>query len=304
MKAMALSHLSRTMAARSLKLAAISAVIAGASMAIAAPAFAQANGTTLAAYKTIDICKVSDTTWRYSGEVAVWNAGALPTEGLKILDYIQRKASGPTWTTVSGPMDIAGGAVIAPGTTQATATTFSYTFDGPALTGYSIRNVADLTITNHSGHLGTPFGPSPKATYAGPLPPPACSPPCGCTYTRGYWGNKPGVTWPAPYDRSTTFYYSGQAWQQILTAPGAGNGYYILGPQFIAAKLNVANGACLPSGVKTTLDLAEAWFANASNTPATCSTGGSCGLQKDWGAILDKYNNGIYPGGPAHCGDE
>jgi hypothetical protein len=274
-------------------------------LAMATPAFAQANGTTLAAYKTIDICVVDANTWKYSGEVAVWNEGAVDTQGLKICDYIQKKnISGPNWTTVFGKDEIGGGAVIAAGTTQQTATAFPYSFQGAPITSVDIRNVADVTILNHSGHLGTPFGPSPKATYAGPIPPPACPKPCGCTYTRGYWGNKPGVVWPAPYDRGAAFYYSGLTWQQIVTAPGSGNGYYILGPQFVAATLNVANGACLPDGVKTTLQLAQNWLNNSANTPATCSAKGSCGLQKDWAKVLDDYNNGIYPGGPAHCGDE
>lgn len=228
----------------------------------------------------------------------------MATQGLLINDYIQEKnISGPNWTTVFGPTEIGGGAVIPPGTTQLTALTFPYSFVGAPLSR-DIRNVANLTITNHSGSLGTPKGPSPKATYTGTKPPPACTVPCGCTYTRGYRGNKPGVVWPAPYDRGATFYYSGQTWEQILNASGGGNGYYILGPQFIAATLNVANGACLPDGVKDTLALAQAWFNNPAHTPVTCSTPSSCGTQKTWAGILDDYNNGVNPGGLAHCGDE
>ena len=42
-----------------------------------------------------------------------------------------------------------------------------------------------------------------------------------------------------------------------------------------------------------------------SAIPATgCYVGGSCDTQKDWGAILDDYNNGLYEGGPLHCGNE
>lgn len=204
----ALLHPPSKSSARSWLRMAFAGAVAAGLFGMTAPAFAQGvSGTTLAAYKTIDICAIDATTWKYSGEVSVWNQGAVPTTGLKILDYIQKKASGPTWTTAFGPLDIGGGAVIPPGTTQLTALTFPYSFQGGGvLTGYGIRNVADLTITNHSGSLGTPKGPSPKATYTGPIPPPACSVPCGCTYTRGYWGSKRGVVWPAPYDRSATFY--------------------------------------------------------------------------------------------------
>ena len=45
-----------------------------------------ANGTTLAAQKTIEICSVNDSTWRVSGVVNVWNAGAIAAENLVITE--------------------------------------------------------------------------------------------------------------------------------------------------------------------------------------------------------------------------
>lgn len=253
------------------------------------------NGTTLAAYKTIDICSVDTSTWRYSGIVAIWNEGAVPTEGLTILDRIQNKV-GTTWT--DGPVALSGPlGVIAPGTTQATAVTFPYSVESAALPG-TVRNVASITITNHSGSLGTPKGPEPKATFVGEVKP--CPTPGGCTYTQGYWGSKPGVVWPSPYDRGATFYLSGQTWQQVMDTPvNVSQGYYQLAHQYIAAVLNVANGAAVPTGVQTTLDLAEDWLS--THYPSACTGPGSCGQQKDWAAVLDKYNNGVYPGGPQHC---
>ena len=59
---------------------------------------------------------------------------------------------------------------IPPGTTQLTALVFKYTIYGPPLTG-EIRNIARVKITNHSGQLGTPFGPEPKASWTGGAPP-------------------------------------------------------------------------------------------------------------------------------------
>ena len=38
----------------------------------------------------------------------------------------------------------------------------------------------------------------------------------GCTYTQGYWGNKPGVVWPDPYSRDAVFFLSGQTWQATV----------------------------------------------------------------------------------------
>jgi hypothetical protein len=262
------------------------------------------NGTTLAASKTLDICEVSPGgNWLYTGEISVWNEGAVDTQGFQILDHLQSKISGPVWT--EGPSQIIGaGDVIPAGTTEGTATVYPYSFLYTPLAG-DIRNVADLTITNHSGHLNTPFGPSPKATYLGPNPPPPCgNVPAGCTYTRGYWGNKPGVLWPPAYDRNALFYNSGMTWQNILNQPAGGNGYYILGAQFIAATLNAANGAAVPVGVQSILTLANAWFLSVMTPATACPAANSCGTQKTWAGILDDYNNGVYPGGPPHCGDE
>lgn len=267
------------------------------------------SGTTLAAYKTLDICVRTDGKWKYFGEIAVWNSGSVDTEGLNIFDHVQNKISGSDWSenpSISQILVPTGTIKIPAGTTQAAALTFPYNMLGDPLTG-DIRNVVDVTILNHSGHItypATPWGPQPKATYTGLIPPPPCNDeigPGGCAYTRGYWGNKPDVGWPAPYNQSTLFYWSGKTYLEVLTAPASGNGYYILGPQFIAAQLNVANGASVPQGVQDTLALAGTWFANPANTPALCDAKGSCGLQKDWGAVLDDYNNGVYPGGPPHC---
>lgn len=188
------------------------------------------------------------------------------------------------------------------GTTMETATIFTYEYEGAPLPG-DIRNNATITILNHSGRLGKPFGPNPKATYYGSMPPPPCEGVgMGCTYTQGYWGNKPDVVWPSPYSRDVMFFLSGQTWQQVFDTPTGGNGYYILAYQYMAAVLNAANGAYVPDGVQTTLNLAATWFATA--VPVNCSKGGSCGPQKTWAGILDSYNNGDYPGGPPHCGDE
>jgi hypothetical protein len=265
------------------------------------------NGTTLAAYKTLDICELepangsTPATWRYSGEIAVWNEGAVPTQGLAITDMIQYKVSGSTWSdsgcevTITAPEGFTW--VIPAGTTMETATIFTYVCEGPALPG-SIRNVATVTITNHSGSLGTPKGPETKVTWSGEVLP--CAEPLGCTYTQGYWGNKPDVEWPYPFERDATFFLSGKTWQEVLDTPvNVSQGYYQLAHQYIAAVLNRANGAFIPQGVKDTLVLANTWLL--WNNPSACTGPGSCGLQKDWAAVLDQYNSGLYPDGPPHC---
>lgn len=281
------------------------------STAMAAPGGGK-NGTTLAAYKTIDICAVDNTTWRYSGEISVWNEGAVDTQGFLITDWIQSKAfdaSGQFVDTIQVSTFTPLLTVIPAGTTQETALTTKYSVDAPALIDSYIRNSAQLTITNHSGQLGKPFGPNPKATYTGALPPLPCDEGNndGCTYTRGYWTSKPGVVWPEGFSRDALFFNSGKTWQQVLETAAGGNGYYILAAQYIAAVLNqnkAIDPAVAPEGVQETIDLATAWFTSSTDAATACPKASNCGTQKTWAGVLDDFNNGVYPDGPPHCGDE
>lgn len=142
------------------------------------------NGTTLAGYKTIDICQVNDTTWRYSGEIAVWNTGVSDTQGFAISDFIEYKTA--TKFVKAYDVTVTPSGEIPAGTTLETATVFPYSIDAAPLSG-TIRNNASLTILNHSGNIGTPYGPNPKATYDGTMPPPACATTQQGVYTQGYW---------------------------------------------------------------------------------------------------------------------
>jgi hypothetical protein len=256
------------------------------------------NGATLAGYKTLDICVQTPATdtaravWKYSGVISVWNSGAVDTLDFQIADFIEWKLSGPKWTKAFDVTVPLGSVTVIPaGTLQETALTFPYSALGDPLVG-DIRNNASLTIMNHSGSLGTRSGPNPKATYTGPMPPPACDQGMGgCTYTQGYWGNKPGVVWPTTFSRDAMFFSSGLTWQQVMDTPvNVSQGYYQLAHQYIAAVLNQENGAYVPQGVQDTLNLAFNWLS--SNAPSACTANGSCGLQKDWAAVLDEYNNG------------
>jgi hypothetical protein len=284
-------------------------------------AFAQgSSGATLQASKTLDICDNGDGTWKFSGEVSVWNTGLNAAQGLNITDCLQYKSasqsgqpknlvclsnvqnnppSGPT-TTVPGLTD------------ETAALRFSYDFTGvystPLDVSGTIRNSAQLTITNHSG--GVTNGPNPKATWAGGTPP-ACTRSCGCTFTQGYWDNKPGVVWPAPYDRNALFFNSGLTWQQIMdTSDAGGNAYINLAHQYIAAVLNVANGACDPDSVAQLIVLAQGFFNGFAAGSDFCASGGppgttTCGLQVTWAGILADYNQGTgsFTSNPGHCSE-
>ncbi len=274
-------------------------------------ALAGQSGATLQASKTLDICDNGDGTWTYSGEVSVWNTGVNDAEGLNIIDCLQYKSA----TDKKQPQDVFCISVplsttTIPGLTQETeAITFPYSFVGvynePLDISGVIRNSAQVNITNHSG--GNVIGPNPKYTWTGGTPP-ACEWICGCTYTQGYWDNKPGIDWPAPYDRDALFFNSGLTYQQIMDAPvSGGNAYINLAHQYIAAVLNVANGACEPDSVNQYISWAAGFFNGFTQGSYFCSSSASgCPLQVTWAGILADYNQGTgsYVDNPGHCGDE
>lgn len=119
----------------------------------------------------------------------------------------------------------------------------------------------------------------------------------GCTYTQGYW-QRWTDRWPMGYSPDDTFYNSDQTWIGVLQTPAGGNAYYILAHQFIAATLNVANGAAAPSEVQSALANAAAYFAVA--TPDNPEPDGySRSDLIAWADLLDDFNNGEI--GPGHC---
>lgn len=69
------------LAIRSLALATI---LAAGTFATTVFAVSPNSGATLQASKTIDICIQDDGSWKYSGEVSVWNTGAADAQGLHI----------------------------------------------------------------------------------------------------------------------------------------------------------------------------------------------------------------------------
>ncbi|BBL81299.1 hypothetical protein [Thermus thermophilus] len=159
---------------------------------------------------------------------------------------------------------------------------------------YEVENTATFT-THTTGAQG-----SASATVK-------VSVPCegACTLTQGYWKTHSRYG-PAPYDATwagigedTPFYLSGQSHHEVLwTPPAGGNAYYILAHQFIAAQLNVLNGASTTPAVDAALAWAEGFFQ--THTPT--SFGKTLARQaKDHAATLDAYNNGL--AGPVHCSE-
>ena len=235
---------------------------------------------------TLDVCENAATgKWVYSGVVAM--AAARGT--MAKVDYmVQNRVYGPDYRTsyraAALPLAGTGSAV------------YAFSIEAPALTLGTMRGAARVQLVD-------PANPARITTFEVVAPETVCgcNPIKGCVRTQGYWGNKPGVVWPAPYSRDALFFGSGLTLQQIFDAPVRGSGYLILAKQYLAAVLNYAAGASAPASIITALNEASALFSSGT-TPASCGPG-LCQEQIALAAILDSYNNGVYPGAPGHCPD-
>ncbi len=133
--------------------------------------------------------------------------------------------------------------------------------------------------------------------------------PCGgCTLTPGYWKTH-SQRGPAPYDvnwktlgpleENTPFFLSGATYYQVLWTPPRGNVYYILSYQYIAAKLNILNGAASTPEVDAALSWAQSFFN--TYTPSSKFSKTLKTQVTSYAELLDSYNNGYI--GPGHCSE-
>ncbi len=132
----------------------------------------------------------------------------------------------------------------------------------------------------------------------------------GCTYTLGYWKTH-SDRGPAPYDNSwklvgaleedTPFFNSGKTWYQVFWTAPAGNKFYILAHQYMAAKINILNGASSTAAVDAAISGAESLFGGLSAGSTTLNNAQKT-QATTWATTLDNYNNGLI--GPGHCPDE
>ena len=316
-------------------------------------------------------------TYVVEGKVCVTNGGKRPTENLAIqVRLLHQSGSGPyeplvDWQTV----DVSSNPVLDPGEPGETGC-YPYTISFTPVEGASYKVDSEITITNHSGHLGEEFGPSPdsdsfqlpsspeerdeSASIADTLTCPSgftcwlsepsnwtasgdwsttltvtvtndtvcnatvelvnavtltesdtgqthtdeasvqiTAPDCptepgggmeGCTYTQGYWKTH-SENWPAGYDPKAPFFSFGKTWLQVLWTPPKGNADYILAHQYIAAVLNVANGATAPDSVQAAIAAATAYFEGP--------TSASRDQVLAWAHTLAQFNEGYI--GPGHC---
>ncbi|MFP4169647.1 MAG: hypothetical protein ACLFUV_01290 [Methanomassiliicoccales archaeon] len=116
------------------------------------------------------------------GTIWVENGGDNPTENLTITDVVLYKTEGMSQfeELKSFNVDTSVMPVLQPGDSYL----YSYAFNFEPVEDAVYKNRADVTITNHSGHLGEEFGPSPADDFSLPDEPtiiPAAS--CEATVT-------------------------------------------------------------------------------------------------------------------------
>ena len=141
----------------------------------------------------------------------------------------------------------------------------------------------------------------------------------GCTLTQGFWKTH-SMQGPASYyeawknigdwdmdkeeesNEEESLVYEdenyGDSWLEIFwTPPKKGNVWYQLAHQWMAAKLNILNGAN-PGDVDDIMQDAYDWLVDEEGKLVK---GKNAGKAKEWAQILGAYNEGEI--GPGHCSD-
>ncbi len=118
---------------------------------------------------TIAVTKDSGTEAAWiDGQVQCTNNGVVATEGLAISVVLTNPSGKTIFNTAA--VDVSSNPVLDPGETGS----YAYRVDMPEADitpGATYKVTANITITNHSGHLGAPFGPSPSDTAILPADP-------------------------------------------------------------------------------------------------------------------------------------
>ncbi len=118
---------------------------------------------------TVTLAKDSGTQAAWvDGQVCVTNGGAVATENLAITAVLQNGYEAPNDFLASASVDVSNNPVLDP----AEPGCYNYRVEIPIIEGAypqphaggTYKVTANITITNHSGHLGVPFGPSPSNT--------------------------------------------------------------------------------------------------------------------------------------------
>ena len=181
----------------------------------------------------------------------------------------------------------------------------------PAQTGEG--NTCEFLVPN-TLRIGTDDGATKESTALASVNVPLLCVPSGCTYTQGYWkthvdyyakpqfAKKRDSTWDlidgaGAANEDAPFFGSGMSYIEVMWTPPKGNAYFNLAHQYIAAKLNVLDGAS-DTAVAADLVAAEAMLANL---PTSNYWKNKTNRQDalELAGRLGAYNEGET--GPGHC---
>ncbi len=176
----------------------------------------------------------------------------------------------------------------------------NFTKTYPRSVSYAV--CGEYTVDNTASFVANDTGAPGSDSVSIPVSVPCAG---GCTLTQGYWKTHSRYG-PAPYDdtwaligEDTVFYLSVKTYYQVLWTPPQGNAYYNLAHQYIAAKLNILNGASTTPAVDSALTGAQAFFT--TKNPTNTLTKAQRTQLLAYAATLDSYNNGLI--GPGHCSE-
>jgi hypothetical protein len=120
-----------------------------------------------------------------------------------------------------------------------------------------------------------------------------------CTLSQGYWKNhSEDLAWQT-LGKNTPFFQSGKTYFEIMSISPAGNSYYQLARQYVAAKLNSLNGSAMPSNVQTAYNQATALFV-AYSPDQVAEIKGHREPRNNFifnAGVLEKYNTGVFSTG-------
>ena len=126
------------------------------------------RGDSVVAQYQITATKTVTDIYRVSGQICVKNGGSVATQNLVIVDNVQYKTGSGKYQNVPGATQtITPSVQILAGQTVC----YSYSISFTPIANASYRNAVDVTITNHSGYPGTPYGPSYRTEITFPKTP-------------------------------------------------------------------------------------------------------------------------------------
>lgn len=206
----------------------------------------------------------------------------------------------PTVTQVDECINVSDNWLVSLGTVCADQLPKTYTY---ALTVGPYAVCGDYTFTNIASFVTTDTASIGSDDHVVNINVPCA----GCTLTQGYWKTH-SLFGPAPYDDSwllvgpngaaTPFFFSGMTWYEVFWTAPAGNAFYNLAHQYMAAKLNILNGAATTPAVTSAISAAEGLFGGLP-AGSTTLTNAQTRNARNWASTLDQYNNGLI--GPGHC---